>query len=113
MSQTTPPPAPGYGQQPGAVAEDPGKTLGLIGLILAFLVSLVGLIISVVAYRKSKAAGHKNTMALVGIIVGAVITLVYVVGGIIGGVALAKVAQQCGELGPGVHQQNGTTYTCG
>lgn len=110
MSQ---PPYPGYGQQqPVAPAEDPGKTLGIVGLILAFLASLVGLIISIIAFRKSKAAGHKNTLALAGIIVGAVVTLVYVVGGIIGGVAIAKTVQKCGELGPGVHQEGGVTYTC-
>lgn len=107
------PPGPAYGQQqPGVAAEDPGKTLGIVGLILAFLASLIGLIISVVAYKKSKAAGHKNTLALAGIIVGAVVTLVYVVGGIVGGVAIFKTVQKCGELGPGVHQQGGVTYTC-
>lgn len=102
--------APG---QPTPQAEDPGRTLGIVGLILAFLAALVGMIISIVAFRKSKAAGYKNNLALAGIIVGAVITLVYVVGGIALGVAASAVVKQCQDLGPGVHQVNGATVTCG
>jgi len=58
------PPAP----PPG----DPGRTLGIVGLILAFFCSLIGLIISIIAYRQSQQAGYKNNIALAGIIVGAV-----------------------------------------
>lgn len=102
-------PAPG---QPMPQAEDPGRTLGIVGLILAFVAAAVGMIISIVAFRKSKAAGYKNNLALAGIIVGAVITLVYVVGGIALGVAASSVLKECQQLGPGVHQINGTAVTC-
>lgn len=66
---TTPAPAPAP-----APADFPGKTLGLVGLILAILVPLVGLIISVVANNQSKAAGFPNQLAKIGIIVGAILT---------------------------------------
>src|SRR5215213_7485235 len=45
---------------------DPGRTLGIVGLILAFFCSLIGLIISIIAYRQSQQAGYKNNIALAG-----------------------------------------------
>lgn len=50
----------------------PGKTLGIVGLIVAIFFNLIGLIISIIAFNQSKKAGYKNTPALAGIIVGAV-----------------------------------------
>ena len=104
-----PPPAPYY-QQPAA--EDPGKTLGIIGLVGAFLLPLVGLIISIIGFNKSKKAGFRNIPALVGIIIGAIGTVTYVI--IIGVsiAALSAIGQQCAELGPGVHENGGVTITC-
>ncbi len=74
---TTPPPAP---QPAAAPADFPGKQLGLVGLILAILVPLVGLIISVVANNQSKAAGYPNQLAKIGIIVGAILTVLGAIG---------------------------------
>lgn len=71
-------PAP---QQPAAAPADfPGKQLGLVGLILAILVPLVGLIISVVANNQSKAAGYPNQLAKIGIIIGAILTVLGAIG---------------------------------
>ena len=123
MTETPPPPyeqqqpAPGqqaagtYYQQPAA--EDPGKTLGIVGLILSFFTALIGLIVSAVALNKSKKAGFKNTPALIGVIIGAIGTVFAVIAislAIAGAVALG---QKCAELGPGVHQEGGVTITCG
>ncbi|HYI60089.1 MAG TPA: DUF4190 domain-containing protein [Microlunatus sp.] len=112
---------PGYGQQPAhgqqpppaAGGDFPGKTLGIIGLVLSFFTTIIGLIISIVALRQSKKAGFKNTPALAGVIIGIVTTVLAI---IIGGVAIAGVMallSQCAELGPGVHEVNGVTVTCG
>lgn len=60
-------------------AQDPGRTMGIVGLILAIFCSLVGLVVSIIAYNKSKAAGFKNNIALAGIIVGAVLFVVGVI----------------------------------
>lgn len=63
---------PGYGMQ----AEDPGKTLGIIGLVLCFVFSLAGLIVSIIAKKKSAAAGFtNNTPANVGVILGWIFTI--------------------------------------
>ena len=58
--------------------EDPGKKLGIVGFVLAFLVSLAGLIISIIALRKSKKAGFNNGLALAGIIISIVNTVIAV-----------------------------------
>ena len=107
-------PQQGY-QQPYAAppAEDPGKTLGIIGLVLSFFTAIIGLIISIVALRRSKKAGFKNTPALIGIIVGILSTVVAIIIGIVSIVALTAVLSQCAQLGPGVHDVNGATVTCG
>lgn len=60
-------------QQPAPGQDYPGKTLGIVGLVLAIFFNLIGLIVSAVAYSQSKKAGYKNTPALVGIIIGAVL----------------------------------------
>ncbi|WP_125775575.1 DUF4190 domain-containing protein [Antribacter gilvus] len=63
----------------GLAAEDPGKTLGIVGFVLAFLLSVVGIIVSAIALKKSKEAGFSNGLAKAGIIVGIVVTILYVV----------------------------------
>jgi len=66
---------------PAAPAGDyPGKTLGIVGLILAFVFTLAGLIVSIIAYNQSKAAGFKNTPAKVGLI----LSIIFLVLGVLG-----------------------------
>jgi hypothetical protein len=65
MTDPTPAPAAPAAAAP---ADYPGKTLGIVGLVLAFLFSLAGLIVSAIALNQSKAAGFKNTPAKVGLI---------------------------------------------
>ena len=60
----------------GATGEDPGRTMGIVGLILAIFCNLIGLVVSIIAYNRSKNAGFKNNIALAGIVVGAVLFVV-------------------------------------
>ena len=62
--QAVPPPAP----------DDPGKTLGLVGMILAIIpcTALIGLILSIVAFVMSRRIGIQNQKAMIGIIIGAI-----------------------------------------
>jgi uncharacterized membrane protein len=106
-------PPPGYYTP---VPSPPGRTLGLIGLILAIVAPLVGLVVSIVARSQSQQAGLPNPMARAGIIVSVVLlvlgTVLLVAAGL-GGFALFKgIFDMCQQLGPGVHQVNGVTYTC-
>ena len=123
MTQTPPPYEPAPGQGPGPepsgtyyqqpAAEDPGKTLGIVGLILSFFTAVIGLIVSAIALSKSKKAGFKNTPALVGVIIGAIGTVFAVILIIVAVSAAVALGQRCAELGPGVHQEGGVTITCG
>jgi hypothetical protein len=72
------PPTPG-----GA---DPGKTLGLVGMILAIIpcTYLIGLILSVIAWVQSNKAGVRNQQALIGIIVGAVWLVISIIAQVTG-----------------------------
>jgi hypothetical protein len=109
------PAAPGYPPvypQP-VPATDPARTLGIAGLVLSVFTSVVGLIVSIVAFRKSKRAGFRNGAALAGIVVGAITTLGVQPAGIAAGVAATSVFYTCQDLGPGTHVVNGVTYTCG
>ena len=82
MSYDQAPPPPGGGnpygapQYGGPPAQDPGRTMGIVGLVLAIFCSLIGMVVSIIAFNKSKQAGFKNNIALAGIIVGAVLFVV-------------------------------------
>jgi hypothetical protein len=67
------PPTPG--------ADDPGKTLGLVGMILAIIpcTYFIGLILSVVAFVMSNRVGIRNQRAVIGIIIGAVWLVISIV----------------------------------
>lgn len=64
-------------------ADYPGKTLGIVGLVLAIVMPLVGLIVSAVAQSQSKKAGFPNTPAKIGVIVGIILTALGIIGMII------------------------------
>jgi hypothetical protein len=89
---------PGYAAPYGAPAEDPGKTLGIIGLVLCFVVSIAGLIVSIIAKKKSEAAGFtNNTPAKVGVILGWIFTILGLIGIIIYIIAIVALVNS-GEL---------------
>jgi hypothetical protein len=99
-----------YSTQGGApAAVNPGKTLGIVGLILGvvgfvvmFLGPIAGLIVSIIGLSKSKKAGQKNGLALAGIIVSSValianiITVIVIVSvaATFGGTAI-EMLEQC------------------
>ncbi len=100
-----------------ASTDFPGKTLGIVGLIVAIFFNLIGLIISAVALNQSKKAGYKNGPAKAGVIIGAILfglTVLGIIISVVAGAALfGGLAQTCAELGTGVWEVNGVTYTCG
>lgn len=59
--------------------EDPAKTLSIVGLVLAIVAPLIGLIVSVIARKQSRAAGFDNGVAKAGVIVGAILTVLGVI----------------------------------
>ena len=61
-------------------AHYPGQKLGVLGLILSCVLGAVGLIVSLVALAISLRARTRNTPALAGVVIGALVTSAFVVG---------------------------------
>jgi hypothetical protein len=83
-------------QQAPVGVDYPGKTLGIVGLIVAIFANLIGLIISIIALNQSKKAGYKNTPALAGVIVGAVLFVLSIIAVILWVVFVASLAATYG-----------------
>ncbi|MCC4267222.1 DUF4190 domain-containing protein [Microbacterium schleiferi] len=97
----------------GASAPVPGKTLGIVALILAFFFQLLGLILGIVALVQSRKVGAKNTPALWAIILSIVFMVIGSIIAIVIVSSLGSALAMCSELGTGVHDVNGVTVTCG
>lgn len=98
---------------PAASGTNPGHTLGIVSLILSILgVGLVGIILGAIGLKKSKAVGQKNGLAVAGIVVGILSTIITAIIVITVSAGIAQLAGKCAELGNGVHVENGVTYTC-
>jgi hypothetical protein len=114
---TAPPPATGpAGGSPQPGAPVPGKTLGIVALILAFFVQLVGLILGIIALVQSRKAGAKNTPALWAIIISIVLGIIGIIIAVvlIGGLIAAgtDLYNQCLEMGGGTQTIDGVAITC-
>jgi hypothetical protein len=127
---TAPPAAPAYGAAPtyaaappaayGGPAEGPvpGKTLGIVALVVVFFASLIGLILGYVARSQSKKAGVKNTPAKIAIILGWIFLVLTIIGTIIFVVVLvnlgsAALPELCEGMPPGTYDlTTGGTVTC-
>ncbi|MDQ0613690.1 hypothetical protein QF046_001331 [Microbacterium sp. W4I4] len=107
---TAPPQAP---HQAAPAPSAPGTGLGIAGLVLAFLAAPIGLILSIVAFVKLRKNGGKTGVALAGIIIGALFVIAITIMIIVAVSMLSQVAGICSQLGPGVWEQGGVTYTCG
>lgn len=89
--------APQYGNQPQGfgqggypMAEDPGKTLGIVGFVLAFVFAPAGIVVSAIAKKKSREAGFPvYALAKWGFILSIIFTVLYVI--YIVGVVIAAV----------------------
>lgn len=101
----------GYGQQP---TENPGKTLGIVGFILSLIpfITIAGLIVSIIAFVKSRKAGMGNGFALAGIIIGALGVIGSILFIILTAVGIAAIGEVCNDLGSGTHTYQGTEITC-
>ena len=75
-SYSSAPPAP-YGTPASPTV--PGRTLGIVALIVAIFFNVIGLILGIVALVQSRKAGHKNGFAVAAIIVGAVLTVLGII----------------------------------
>lgn len=123
MTDPTPAPEPTpYAAAPApapAGTDYPGKTLGIVGVVFAILAPIIGFILGLVARGQSKKAGYKNTPATVAIVIGLVLTILYIVGIILavvlGAAAVSSVISDACvgyDSGTILDLGNGTTVTC-
>lgn len=80
-----PPQAPPYPGQPNAPyaqpIENPGQTLGIIGLVLNFIgISIGGIILGIMSRNKSKAVNMSTTLGTVSLVWGIIATVFAVIG---------------------------------
>ncbi|MFT4156873.1 MAG: hypothetical protein QM630_02940 [Microbacterium sp.] len=67
-----------------APQEIPGKTLGIVAVVVTFVVSsVVGLILGYIARKQSREVGYDNTPAKVAIIAGWILTALGAIAAII------------------------------
>ncbi|WP_454112290.1 DUF4190 domain-containing protein [Microbacterium aurum] len=115
--------APAYSAGPAANGSYPGKTLGIVALVLAIVpvgLQLVGLILGIVALVQSRKAGQKNGIALAAIIVSGVLLVLTIIGIILavalfnaaGGADLVNQVNACLNDPTGNVVVNGITVTC-
>ena len=77
-------------------ADYPGKTLGIVALVLAFLFPRLGLILVLVANNQSKAAGYANPFAKWAIILSIIFLVIGLIVGIIVAVTSAALFSTVG-----------------
>jgi predicted permease len=99
--------------QPVAQQPNPGKGLGIASFVISLVGGgLIGLILGIIAKKKSKAAGQGNRFAVAGIIIGVIniiaVTLIMILVAYNG----VAIAAKCNELGVGTHVVEGVTYNC-
>ncbi|MGY6497691.1 MAG: DUF4190 domain-containing protein [Microcella sp.] len=71
-------PPPTY-SQPAQPAVNPGQTLGIVALILAFFFQLLGLILGIIALNQSKKVGMKNGLAVAAIWISVVLMVLGII----------------------------------
>ncbi|SKC81814.1 hypothetical protein [Krasilnikoviella flava] len=59
-------PVPGY-TYPAYAPEPPGKTMGIVGFVLAFVIAPAGIVVSAMALSESKKVGYPNVLGKWGL----------------------------------------------
>lgn len=93
----------------------PGPTLAIVGLVTAAIpcTALVGLVVSIVVLVRGRRGGVPGRgLAVAGVVVGALWLVAGVVALALGAFGIATLWETCTDLGDGVHQVDGVTYTC-
>jgi hypothetical protein len=97
-----------------SASRDPFRTFGVVGFVLALfaVLNIAGLVISIIAFVRSKRAGFRNGFALAGVVIAGlgVLVTILIVALVIG--TLIDASQTCAQLGDGVHVIGSATYTC-
>ncbi|MBE7699728.1 hypothetical protein H9623_05310 [Oerskovia sp. Sa1BUA8] len=93
---------------PEPVVHNPGKTLGVVGLVLSVPLAPVALVLGIVGLVRSRRARLTNWWAVAAITV----SFLVIVAVVIWAATLVWLMGECAELGPGVHEVNGRAIEC-
>ncbi|MFC7876931.1 hypothetical protein [Isoptericola sp. NPDC057391] len=63
-----------YPAYPAYAPEPPGKTMGIVGFVLAFVIAPAGIVVSAMALSESKKAGYDNVLGKWGLWLSIVFT---------------------------------------
>jgi hypothetical protein len=88
------------------------RTLSVLGLILSCLAGPVGVVVSAVAFLRSRHHKQPNPIAGAGIIVGLAATSVFVAGVFYFHAVVNGDTGVCTEQGPGTHDGPTGTFIC-
>jgi uncharacterized membrane protein len=76
MSYSTEP----YQQQPAPAAQQRYNVLSIVGFVLAFFISIAGLVVSIIALVQIKRTGERGRgLALAGVIISAIAIIISVI----------------------------------
>nr|WP_315267277.1 DUF4190 domain-containing protein [Microbacterium lemovicicum] len=72
-------PPVGSGDYGSTATTYPGKTLGIVAVVVAIFFNVIGLILGIVALVQSRKVGRKNGPAVAAIIIGAILIIVGII----------------------------------
>lgn len=92
--------------------KDPGKVLGIVAVVVSLGAGIIGIVLGVLAYRRSRAASFTGGFGMAAMILGTITTVLLVLqltllsnGWGVGGA--------CDGREPGIHElDNGTKISC-
>jgi hypothetical protein len=90
------------------ITTNPGKTLGVVALVLSIPLSLVGLALGIVGLVRSRRARQNNWWAVAAIAV----SFLVIVAVVIWAATLVWLMGECAELGVGTHVVDGRAIEC-
>jgi nitric oxide reductase large subunit len=74
---------PAYGVDPEVQPTGKNSIMSIVGLVLAVLIPLVGLIVSIIAWKQAAETGDNQKLAKIGIIVGIVLFVLNIILGFV------------------------------
>ena len=99
---------------PRRTTDDPGHGLAVASIVFGIFFAPLGLVLGLVAARRSSRAGYSRRLGLIGVVVAAGVIVAVVAYGVVALDYLARLSATCAQLGAGEYvDPSGRTVTCG
>lgn len=91
---------------------DPGKVLGIVALVVSLGIGVVGIVLGLLSYRKSRAADYSGGFGMAAMILGTITTVLLALQLFLLSNGMG-IGGACDGREPGVHTlDNGTRISC-